>query len=156
MAYLDRMVGMFDSGEIEEALRWAIPLGGTGGESLQPGWFLPSPRNSLEVSRARGGGNALGLTTEAFSALKLKYRAAIVRLIAVGKIELAAFALAELLGETEEALLLLESHKLWALAAEIAERKSAVPGRIVRLWFLAGDFARAVNFARLRFPDFAA
>ncbi len=155
LAYLDKMLAMFDAGRLEDALKWAIPLGGQAtGESL-PAWFPGRPRTGFEVSRPGGSGRGIGLSAAAFAKLREVYRRAIAKLIEQGRIDLAAFALAELLGEVDEALALLEKHEMFAMAAEFAERKNLDAPRVIRLWFLAGEHARAVAIARRRgcWPD---
>jgi hypothetical protein len=56
-AYFNRMMQMFERGEITEALRHAIPLGGPEGEStLEIG--TPRPRMDLSIRTSEGGGMA--------------------------------------------------------------------------------------------------
>lgn len=150
VAYLEKLMAMFDEGRLEDALKWALPLNGTPGTGdALPAWFPPSPRAGLQVSGGgTGPGRRLGLSDAAFARLEQAYRRAIDRLVAEGRIEWAAFALAELLGKVDEAILLLEKHARYDLAAEIAERRQLPPARVVRLWFLAGEHERAVALAR--------
>jgi hypothetical protein len=70
------------------------------------------------------------------------------RLEAQGRIEEAAFVLAELLRADAEAVAFLERHGRLKLAAELAEGRNLPPGLQVRQWFVAGDRARAMALAQ--------
>ena len=67
---------------------------------------------------------------------------------AQGKIERAAWVYAELIGDAEEAVQVLERGGKLREAAEVAEKKELAPGLIVRLWFQAGEVERALAIAR--------
>jgi hypothetical protein len=147
-AYIQRMIELFEDGDLREALRYAIPLGGEAGEALRAlPLRLPSPRRDLEL-RAESTRPALQLAPDLHTELQRIYRAAFDRLEAQGRIEEAAFLLAEVLNAHEEAVAFLERHgSLW-LAAEMAEARELPPGLVVRQWFLAGDRERAFWIAR--------
>ncbi len=148
--YLQRMLEMFDRGEIDEALRHAIPIGG-GDEDGPTSLALATPRrrDDVELSMVpRRGGAAIPVGDLAQAQIRARYRAAVERLIQQGRIDEAAFVLADLLGDLDGAIALLERHGKHALAARLAEGHARPPGLIIRLWFLAGDRTRAVAVAR--------
>ena len=146
--YLRRVLEMFDRGELEDALRHAIPLGGEGGDArLCLG--VPRPRESLALTYgARRTNSIIPVADVAMAMMRDRYRAAASRLEQSGRIDEAAFVLAELLSDPKAAIALLERHKRYTVAARLAEGRNLEPGLIVRLWFLAGDSQRAIDTAR--------
>lgn len=90
----------------------------------------------------------MGFGFDLFEFLRQRYRAAFERLCEQGKIDEAAFVLAELLGADEEAVAFLERHGRYQLAAELAEGRKLPAGLIVRQWYLAGNRKRAMQVAR--------
>src|SRR5262249_36484199 len=138
--------------DVQEGLRHAIPLGGGAAAArLRIPFRLPTPRSSLSIrpSAVRSRGSIVS-SADLYSYLRKLYRAAFERLSAQGRIDEAAFVLAELLRANEEAVAFLERHGRLRLAAELAEARELAPGLVVRQWFLAGDRARAVEIARRR------
>ncbi|RKG72998.1 hypothetical protein D7V88_37195, partial [Corallococcus terminator] len=83
-----------------------------------------------------------------FETLRQRYRDIFRRLEREGRIDEAAFVLAELLDAAEEAVSFLERHGRLRLAAELAEGRDLPAGLVVRQWLLAKDVARAVAIAR--------
>ncbi len=153
--YLAELMEKFERGELDDALRHAIPLSETpGAPGAAPSLSFPRPRGALELDLARRGGatqrSAFSLGSSLFDTLKELYRGAVARLVRQGRIEEAAFVLADLLDAPIEAVELLEQHGLHRLAAELAEARSLEPGLVVRQWVLAGDWDRAVAIARRR------
>ncbi|MEZ4307555.1 MAG: bpX6 domain-containing protein [Polyangiaceae bacterium] len=151
--YIARMMEMFERGDLDEALRHAIPLdGGKGeGEPSPPALGGLSPRDDLSIVPHRGAAAAsLYAGPQFLDEMRARYRRAFETLERNGEIEKAAFVLAELLGENEEAVSFLEKHKRFKLAAEIAEARGLADGLVVRQWFLAGDVRRAIAIARVR------
>lgn len=147
-AYLRRLVEMFDRGELDEALRHAIPLGGGSGES-RLALAVPRPRRDLALSlAAKGTSTSIPVAQNAAALIRDRYRAAVARLEQQGRIDEAAFVLADLLADAAGAIALLERHRRFELAAKLAEARKLEPGLVVRLWFLAGDAERAVTHAR--------
>jgi hypothetical protein len=148
---------MFEQGDLNEALRYAIPLGDEKmTEQARIALGLPGPRESLSIHPHRGGAASLfGGGQAVYAALKERYRAAFRRLEREGRIDEAAFVLTELLGAHEEAVSFLEKHGRLKLAAELAEGRELAPGLVVRQWLLAKDIRRAVAIARRSgaFPD---
>ncbi len=153
--YLAHMARLFEDGQLDDALRHAVPLGeleGGGAAGAFPALSVPIPRTSLELGGARGtaaGGGTLFLSGDGMRYIRGLYRAAFDRLEREGRIDEAAFVLAELLGADEEAVSFLERHGRLRTAAELAEARRLPPGLQVRQWWLAGDRARALELARL-------
>lgn len=153
--YIHRLMEMFERGDLAEALRHAIPLGGKGGLPAPVALGLPSPRADLRISTgAAVAASAIFMGGDLFSELQRMYRAAFDRLEREGRLDEAAFVLAELLHESEQAVAFLERHGRLEAAAELAEARGLSPGLVVRQWFLAGERTRAVRIAR-RFAAFA-
>jgi hypothetical protein len=155
--YVQRLFDMFEQGDLNEALRYAIPLGDDKmTEQARIALGLPGPRDSLTIHPHRGGAASIfGGGQAVYDALKERYRAAFRRLEREGRIDEAAFVLTELLAAHEEAVSFLEKHGRLKLAAELAEGRGLAPGLVVRQWLLAKDLQRAVAIARRSgaFPD---
>jgi hypothetical protein len=146
--YISEVMQAFEDGDFDAALKRAIPLGRDGQIAQLLAWTTPSPRTSLEISRfGSNTQSALGLGQELFSSLEQLYRDAYERLTAAGRIDEAAFVLADLLCAAEEAVAFLERHGRLQLAAELAEGRDLAPGLRIRQWFLAGDKRRAIETA---------
>jgi hypothetical protein len=155
--YVQRLFDMFEQGDLNEALRYAIPLGNDKmTEQARIALGLPGPRDSLTIHPHRGGAASIfGGGQAVYEALRERYRAAFRRLEREGRIDEAAFVLTELLAAHEEAVSFLEKHGRFVLAAELAEGRGLAPGLVVRQWMLAKDLRRAVAIARRSgaFPD---
>jgi MoxR-vWA-beta-propeller ternary system domain bpX6 len=149
-AYIGRMMEMFERGDLNEALKHAIPFGDLESLNQRPALGVPSPRNNLSILpwQGRGTSRSIGLDTGVMAYLYQLYRASVKRLEAQKRIEEAAFVLAELLRADEEAVAFLERHGKLKLAAELAEGRELPAGLVVRQWFVAGDVKRAVGIAR--------
>ncbi|RYX80962.1 hypothetical protein EON83_26155 [bacterium] len=151
--YLLRSMEMFERGDLDAALRHAIPLGGKsdGSWSPPPALGLPGARPDLNLSfsnaPARGTMNFGPEIEERLTAL---YRRAFEKLRDAGDIHKAAFVLADLLQNAEEAVEFLEKHREFEMAARLAEGRQLAPGLVVRAWWLAGNRSRAVQIAQLR------
>lgn len=146
--YLTKMLSMFEDGNFAEALRHAIPLGGDG-TSAGMAFLPPAARDSLRISLGGAAADrSVPMHPGLYHELQLRYRAAFERLDSLGRHEEAAFVLAELLRENEEAVHYLEKRGRLTLAAELAEARKLPPDLIVRQWLLAGDRDRAVAIAR--------
>ena len=149
--YLAELLSLFDRGRFDEALRRALPLDGdpADGAAPPPALSPPIPRTSLEISPSRAPADStVGLGSALMSALRHRYAAAFEQLDAQGRLDEAAFVLAELLGDTARAVAYLERHGRHRLAAELASARNLDPGLVVRQWWLAGDRERAVRHAR--------
>jgi hypothetical protein len=149
-AYIQRMIEMFEDGDLREALRYAIPLGSEVADTLRGlPLRIPSPRRDLAVKPdSKPSWTVAHFAPDLYAELQRIYRAAFERLESQGQVEEAAFVLAEVLNAHEEAVAFLERNgRLW-LAAEMAEARHLPPGLLVRQWFLAGDRERAFWIAR--------
>jgi hypothetical protein len=147
-AYLARTIRLFEEGDLEEALRHAIPLGAME-TALTPALGLPARRPSLELSLTGGAAtSAIAMGIAPYEYLRQLYRSAFERLDRADRVEEAAFVLAELLHADAEAVAYLERRDRLRLAAELAEGRRLPAGLVVRQWFLAGDRRRAVRIAR--------
>lgn len=149
--YLDRMIEMFRQGDLDAALRHAIPLGGPRSPDAPDKpltWAPPAARDALTIQlkptthETATGGDSL------HALLRILYRDAATALEAAGRIDEAAFTLAELMREPGEAVALLERHGRLRLAADLAETARLAPELRVRQWVLCGDFERAVAVMR--------
>jgi hypothetical protein len=146
-AYLNRMLKMFDDGDLEQALRHAIPLGGDV-QSLGQAFGTPGPRGDLSLSGSLAQGPSINLGNDFEAHLRQLYRKTFEKLDREGRIDEAVFVLAELLQARQEALDYLEKHQRHAQAAELALSWDWPPATIVRLLCLAGDWRRALAVAR--------
>ena len=149
--YLERMVEMFRRGDLDAALRHAVPLGSTPTAGAPPKpvtWTAPQARDALAIQlRPSSHATAAGGPT-LHALLRSLYRDAVTALEAEGRIDEAAFTLAELLREPGEAVALLERHGRFRLAAELADTAGLAPALRVRQWLLADDPARALALVR--------
>ncbi len=144
--YLDELTQQFSRGELHEALRHAIPLGGLGNGALT--LRVPGRRDSLSLSNIRSSGRTVPLGPTIQQHLQTLYRRAAEELEASDRIDEAAFVLAELLNSPQECVALLERHRRYLAAATLAENRQLDPTLTVRLWWLAGDRSRAMELAR--------
>lgn len=146
-AYLNRMLKMFDDGDLEQALRHAIPLG-SDAQSLGQDFGALGPRGDLSLSGSLGQRTSINLGNEFEVHLRQLYRRTYEKLDREGRIDEAVFVLAELLQARQEALDYLEKHQRHSQAAELALAWDWPPAVIVRLLCLAGDWRRALAVAR--------
>ncbi|RKH01402.1 bpX6 domain-containing protein [Corallococcus carmarthensis] len=148
--YLRRLFELFDEGKLDEALRHAIPLTKDLDERARLALGVPGPREELRIQPQgrSGAAQSFGGGPAVFEALRERYRETFRRLEREGRIDEAAFVLAELLGAIEEAVSFLERHGRFQLAAELAEGRGLPASLVVRQWFLAKDVERAVSIAR--------
>ncbi|QDG51495.1 hypothetical protein FIV42_12290 [Persicimonas caeni] len=148
--YMQEMVEMFRRGDLDEALKHAIPLDADlDVKDLGPTLWSPSPRENLELGLQKNRvSSALFTAVTFFEDLQEIYSQAFEELERRGEIEKAAFVLLELLDMPYEAVSFLETHERFELAAKIAEGRELSGGMVVRLWFLAGDVERALLVAR--------
>ncbi|MEV0190248.1 bpX6 domain-containing protein [Kitasatospora purpeofusca] len=156
--YLRDLTRAFEQQRWEEALRDALPLAGRErGETAagRPWLSLALPRRftgRLRPTPHRGGPvatNAISGPTVHQHLAEL-YRAAAERLERQGRFDKAAFVLADLLAAPAEAVALLERHGRLTQAAELAEGRELDADLVVRLWWRAGERARAVRTAHRR------
>ena len=148
--YLERTLALFEEGNIDEALRHAIPFSSLPGAPTPPSLSVPSPRASLDLNAAVGpaASSSLNLGGELYERFKSLYRDAAKRLESEGRIEEAAYVYFELLADYDEGIAVLERHEKWALAASMAHGRGMSPGLVIRLWCLAKQPAKAVLVAK--------
>ena len=148
--YLSRVMQMFEQGDVDEALRHAIPLSSISDSPvLRMTFGLPGVRQNLRLNPyGRRPSSTMILGQSLYSRLHRLYRSTFKRLEAQGRIGEAAFVLAELLRANEEAVAFLERHGRLREAAELAEARELAPEIIVRQWFVAGEKGRAAQVAR--------
>lgn len=145
--YLQRMMGMFEDGNLEEALRHAIPLGGEMSE-LPHALGTPTARQALDLRAGMSAHSSIGIGHDLQSHLRQVYRKTFEQLKRAQRIDEAVFVLAVLLNARSEALDYLESEGRFAQAAELALAWDQPPDVLVRLHCLAGDWRKAVAIGR--------
>ncbi|MFO0658639.1 MAG: bpX6 domain-containing protein [Polyangiaceae bacterium] len=150
--YMQETMDLFEKGDFSNALRRAIPLAEGGGEiEVTPSFALPTPRSDLAIHGNRPRGASTLISSEnVYERLRALYQQAFEKLEREGKIEEAAFVLAELLGKSEESVAFLERHGKLKLAAEVAEARGLPAGLVVRQLYLAGMRDRAIKLARYK------
>jgi hypothetical protein len=146
--YLRKMIRQFEKGDLDEALRHAIPLDSQRA-ATRPLLGKPGRRNSLEIGPRHGNAAAIGLDSSVTEFLRATYQRSFDRLDRAGRIDEAAFVLAELMNRHQEAVDYLERKGRIAQAARLAETLQLAPAVIVRLHCMAGDVPRAILLARL-------
>lgn len=146
-AYMRRMLKMFEEGDIAEALRHALPLGGEQG-NLGQAFGTPTRRDDLDLGKRTGPGTAISLGEDLEAHLRTLYRQHFEKLDREGRIDEAVFILAELLKARQEALDYLERHLRFRQAADLALAWDMPADSIVRLHCLAGDWRTALQVAR--------
>ncbi|MGN6528470.1 MAG: bpX6 domain-containing protein [Burkholderiaceae bacterium] len=146
-AYMRRMLALFEEGDLDAALRHALPLG-SGHNSLGQALGRLAPRRELALGQQRGAGTSVGIGDDLERHLRALYRRTFEHLDRAGRIDEATYVLAELLAQRGEALDYLEKHARLAQAAELALAWDMPAARIVRLLAQAGDWRRAVLVAQ--------
>jgi len=151
--YLDELTTAFAQRRWEDALRDAIAVGSD--PASQDGWLsLALPRRRTRDLRpsteTASAGPLLPYGASAAGHLSGVYRAASEALEHEGRIDEAAFVLADLLACPPEAVALLARHGRLRQAAELAEGRALPPELTVRLWWRAGERERALQIARTR------
>ena len=147
--YIAQMMEMFERGDLDNALRHAIPLGKDGDGTSNPFIGRLAPRNLLQLAAGTSASSSsIGFGEELQTRLRQMYRQAFWNLKERERYEEAAFVLAELLYANEEAVAFLELHDRKVLAAQMAEARKLPAGLVVRQWFVADDIERAIAVAR--------
>lgn len=146
-AWLEDLKRRFESDDLQEALRRAMPLTDKPGAPA-PMTRLPARREALELLANRpAGGAAVSLARDEFHEMRALYRKTAERLVAEGRVDEAAYLLAKLLDDGAAAVALLEKHGRFELAAKLATAQRLPPVERVRLWLQAGDVDAAVRVA---------
>ncbi|MDX2010423.1 MAG: bpX6 domain-containing protein [Myxococcaceae bacterium] len=150
--YVDRLLRAFETEQLDDALKHAVPLSRKPASNDAPTPHLPfAARDSLALdfhARGRTAGASPALPHDVYEALKARYREAAKKLEGAGRIDEAAFVLADLLDAPQEAVDLLERHGQLEKAAKLAEARALQPDAVIRLWILAGNPARGIMLAR--------
>lgn len=145
--YLQRMLGMFESGKLEEALRHAVPLGGQDAP-MPPALGTPQARQALDLRTPAGASSTIGVGHDMEAHLRQIYRKTFEQLKRQKRVDEAVFVLAVLLNARQEALDYLEAEGRFAQAAELALAWDQPADVLVRLHCLAGDWRKALAIAR--------
>ncbi len=150
--YLRQLLDEFDNGDLDAALRRALPLTDEGGLARRSLRLQPPNRDALTpgLTPASGRRSSVQLGQDLFAHLRALYRKAFEKLDQDGRVTEAAFVLADLLGRPEEAVAYLESKGALRLAAQLAEARALDPALAIRLWLAAGEVTGATRVARLR------
>lgn len=146
-AWMRQLLQALDRGDLDEALRHALPIDGQG-PSLGTAFGVPEVRADFRLSRTLGASTSMHLPDELQHTLRQRYRAAFERLDRAGDIDRAVYVLAELLNARKEALDYLVRHGRAEQAAELALGWDMPAALCIRLLMLAGDPPRAVLLAR--------
>lgn len=146
-AYMRKMLDLFESGQLDEALRHAIPLGADG-QSLGQAFGTPSARGNLSLNQNAGAATSINFGADLDAHLRQLYRKTFEKLDRAGRVDEAVFVLAELLKSHQEALDYLEKNERYQQAAELALAWDSPADVIVRLHCLAGDWRLALAVAR--------
>ncbi|GHH80906.1 hypothetical protein GCM10018781_62360 [Kitasatospora indigofera] len=153
--YLRELTHAFEQRRWEDALRDAVRVAGDTPGTQRPWLSLTLPRRYTGELRATpgeagpGGASPLSAPT-VHQHLSGLYRGAAEALEREGRVDEAAFVLADLLNAPEEAVALLDRHGRTAQAAELAEGRRLAADLVVRLWWRAGEHERAVRTAHRR------
>ncbi|MFJ3826787.1 bpX6 domain-containing protein [Streptomyces sp. NPDC090046] len=153
--YLRELTTAFEQRRWEDALRDAIRLTGDRSAEQKPWLALGLPHRYegalRPTPRAGGSGAASPLSgPTVHQHLAALYQRAAEDLERAGRIDEAAFVLADLRGAPAEAVALLVRHRRTAQAAELAEGRDLGADLVVRLWWQAGERERAVRTAYRR------
>lgn len=155
--YLSKLTKMFESGDLDNALRHAISLGGRGGAAMGGlgsllfpllGNLTPNSDFRINLNFPAMGRMMFGFGDDTELRLEKLYREAFEKLDAQDKIKEAAYLLAELLKDTESAVAYLERNGYFREAAELAEGRGLPIPRQVRQWFLANEPDRALSIVK--------
>ncbi len=150
--YLQKMIKMFEQGDLEQALKHAIPLADLRDavERQKSALGTPGARNNLDIPLQRQqNSSAIGLSDDSEHFLRQLYERHFRQLDRQGRYREAGFILAELLKAYDRAVDYLEQRGEKRMAAELAEGQQLAPARVIRQWLIAGDTARAIQIARL-------
>ncbi|MFD0274002.1 bpX6 domain-containing protein [Kitasatospora sp. NPDC127111] len=153
--YLRELTRAFEQRRWEDALRDAIQLAG-GGPGTEKRWLslgLPHRHTGdLRPTPRRGSAGASSPLSgpTVHQHLSDLYRHAAAALERDGRIDEAAYVLADLLNTPAEAVALLDRHGRTAQAAELAEGRELAADLVVRLWWRAGEHERAIRTAHRR------
>ena len=147
--YLRDLAKAYEAKDYERALSGSIRAGGGAGGFLSLRLPRPSGRVTGPSRTAPGIGNtAWSGSVQQF--LMQHYRRAAEDLERDGRLDEAAFVLADLMGNVYGAVMLYERHARYREAAELAVARQLQAELQVRLLWLAGDRRQALDIARSR------
>ncbi len=145
--YLRDLRRRFRTGDIDEALRRAIPIS-AGSDDQRRSWRVPGRRSELTpFARRAPGGAGIPVDSGVDAQLRQHYNEAFAHLDRAGRTREAAFVLIDLLGQPDRGCTYLDEHGETALAAEIAAGRASNRGLAVRLLWKAGERERAITLA---------
>lgn len=153
-AALRELLRQFRIGNIEQALRQALPLGGGGDRLGIPSADARLPMNNILYSLANLLGGARGPASVWFGSLDLhaelmqEYRKQAELALERGDFRRAAYIYARLLNDYRQAALALERGGLYRDAAVLYEKKLLAPLLAARCYEAVGDFDRALLLYR--------
>lgn len=148
--HVQKMMDQFSDGNLEDALKNAIPLSNLQDALQAKHASLGLSGKSLHQSirpYSSSSGSSVILEDNLLYQLRQMYEKAFKELDQQGNHKKAAFVLAELLRDIDRAVQYLEKHQQYTLAAELAEGQKLSPARIVRQWILAKEVERAMEVA---------
>lgn len=146
--YLDSMMKMFEDGNLDKALKYAIPLNGSGQTGRQT-FGTPKPRDKLSFSeKIYGEQSSIYVDNQIQHHLQQLYRRSFEKLDKENRIEEAAFVLIELLNNLTEGIDYLERKNRLNQALDIAITKDADPNLVVRLCCLNEQWDKAIMIAK--------
>ncbi|GAA5023727.1 bpX6 domain-containing protein [Kitasatospora paranensis] len=153
--YLSELTRAFEQRRWEDALRDAVRLAGDRPAGQEPWLALGLPRRYAGDLRPTPHADSSAAASPisgptVHQHLAALYRRAAEELERTGRIDEAAFVLADLLDAPAEAVALLHRHGRTAQAAELAEGRDLAADLVVRLWWQAGERDRAVRTAHRR------
>lgn len=144
--FMEDMLDMFAQGDLQNALRHAVPLARAEDEpSALRSFGLPGMRSDFQVRGVHGIASGIDVQEDMQAKMRKAYRASVEKLKREGKIDEAVFVLAELLRCGEEAVALLEGERRFAKAAELAQTLQLAPALRMRLLWLADRREEAVR-----------
>ncbi len=148
-AFMQHMLDLFEQGKLDEALRHAIPLNGSDGQSLGQTLSTLQRRAKLTLSSgAPGMSSSVIVSDNLHEHLQRLYRRSFEQLDRLGRVDEALYVLAELLGARQEALDYLTKHQRFKQAAQLALQWDMPAETLIRLLLQASEPERAVLVAR--------
>ncbi|OCG18263.1 bpX6 domain-containing protein [Gilliamella sp. WF3-4] len=146
--YIETMLKKFEQGNLEDALRYAIPINNNSPSKGQA-FGVPKPRNKLSLSESvYGNSSSIYLEEKLQKHLQVLYQQSFEKLAKQDRVEEAVFVLVELLNNLDEGLEFLMQRKRYKQAMELAIARDAKPELIIKLCCLANDWNKAVMIAR--------
>lgn len=147
--YLESMIKLFEEGNFDEALKYAIPINADEEDSRPTTLGSFKPRNKLSFSKkVYGQGAAIPCEPETQYRISQLYQKSFEELAKKNRIDEAAFVMIELLNNVTKGIEYLEQNKRYQQALDIAITKDADPNIIVRLCCLTQQWDKAIMIAK--------